>query len=173
MALAAGVLSFVRLTPESVLGGGGSAEAEPRAAAPADTAGNAAVTVEAVPSASPTSTAVMGGVSATPTPGVSLAPMSSAPSASTLASPPARDVPAPDATGIPTAPAPTTTPSAAPRPPATTAPAPQPTPSATTGNGNGNGNGTPAPKADPPGLCVPIVGLCVDGLAQPGGLLGR
>ncbi|MEV5787939.1 hypothetical protein AB0L42_44485, partial [Streptomyces sp. NPDC052287] len=57
---------------------------------------------------------------------------------------------APDTTGIPTAPVPS-------QPPA--APAPHPTPSPTTHS--------PAPKPGSPGLCVPIVGICVNSLTNP------
>lgn len=53
LALAAGALSLVRLAPESVIGGPGSAEAEPRytpgAGTGTDRAGTTAATVEALP----------------------------------------------------------------------------------------------------------------------------
>ncbi|WP_406172968.1 hypothetical protein [Streptomyces sp. NBC_00996] len=158
LALAAGVLSFVRMTPESVIGGGGSAEAEPTGATVTDTAGNAVTTVEAVPSAHPdaaTATAAMGASSATPTAGVSVVPTPSPTTPASFPSPhgSAAATSAPDTTGIPTAPM--TTP-----PPAATAPAaPQPAPSTTTQG--------PTPHPDPPGVCVPIVGICVNGLAAP------
>ncbi|WP_330306925.1 MULTISPECIES: hypothetical protein [unclassified Streptomyces] len=161
LALAAGVLSLVRMTPESMIGGGGSAEAEPTGATVTDAAGDAVTTVKAVPSAAhpvaATATAVMGGAGSTPTPGVSLAP--TAPPTTGPASIPsahgsAPAAPAPDATGIPTAPM------ATPPPPAATTPAAtQPAPGATTH--------APAPGPGTPGVCVPIVGICVNGLTAP------
>jgi hypothetical protein len=165
LALAAGALSFVRMAPVSVLGGGGSAEAESRAGAAAtDTAGDAVTTVEAVPSARPeaaTATAPMGGASASPTPGVSLVPT---PLASTPASvPPGHGstpvTSAPDATGIPSAPR-TTSPPAPPTTPA----APRPTPTTTTH--------APDPQPEPPEVCVPIVGICVNALGAAPGVQG-
>ncbi|MFF1815157.1 hypothetical protein ACFVXW_39755 [Streptomyces sp. NPDC058251] len=162
LALAAGVLSFVRMTPESVIGGGGSAEAEPTGASVTDTAGNAVTTVEAVPSAAhpvaARATSVLGGASATPTSGVSLVPTPPAP---TTAAPGAIPSPhgsgpaagPPDTTGIPTAPLTT------PPPAASTPAAPRPTPSATTH--------APTPRPEPPVVCVPIVGICVDDLTAP------
>ncbi|WP_369248816.1 hypothetical protein [Streptomyces sp. R41] len=158
LALAAGVLSFVRMTPESVIGGGGSAEAEPTGATVTDTSGNAVTTVEAVPSAHPkaaTETAAMGRSSATPTADVSLLPTPSPTTPASIPSPhgSAPTAGAPDTTGIPTAPITT------PPPAATTPAAPHPAPSATTHD--------PAPQPDPPGVCVPIVGICVNGLAAP------
>ncbi|GGN81654.1 hypothetical protein GCM10011579_068470 [Streptomyces albiflavescens] len=162
LALAAGVLSFVRMTPESVIGGGGSAEAEPTGATVMDTAGSAVTTVEAVPSGDPkadTGTAAMGASSATPTPGASGVPTPSPTTPASIPSPhgSAPATSAPDTTGIPTAPM--TTPLTTPPPAATTPGAPQPTPSATTHG--------PAPQPDPPIVCVPIVGICVNGLAAP------
>ncbi len=153
LVLAAGVISLVRISPDSGVGGPGTAEAEPRLdpgggtdRSPADPAASAGT----APTAPPSATSVMGGVSATPT-----------------ASPLPTDVP----TTIPTAvtrtthgpthgptpahttPAPATTPPAAPRPD----PTPTPEPS----------HPTTAPAPQPShggGLCVPVIGLCVDGL---------
>ncbi|MFK4106927.1 hypothetical protein ACI2L1_44175 [Streptomyces sp. NPDC019531] len=169
LALAAGALSLVRLTPDTGLGGFGTAEADPQAApgtgdiGDADTgtdrATNAAATVGSVPLTSPSSTTAMGGVSATPTPGVSLAPAGSA----TAVPLPLAAVPTtiPEAPNTPNTPAPTTT--TTPRPPATTS-APQPQPAPT----SARTTPPPAPTAQPtrstepaPGLCVPIIGLCV------------
>lgn len=159
LALAAGALSLVRLTPESVIWGMGTPGAEPTTGTVTDTAGNAAATVGAVSSAHPvsaTTPAVMGGENALPTPGVSLAP-TPAPTPTRLVAGPSTPVSVPvggtpDTTGIPTgqAPAPAT-----PRPPAATTAAPAP--SAT----------TPTASPKPPGLCVPIIGLCVNSLGQP------
>ncbi|MGW5767826.1 hypothetical protein ACWEVY_01605 [Streptomyces longwoodensis] len=160
--VAVGVLSLVRLAPESGVGGVGTAEAEPRTdhrsghpAAP-DRTGEA--TVAARPTASPTTTTPLGG--ATPgaataaggrTAPVTVVPRSSA-AAHTGAPAPHRTPPAP---GIPPAdPAPT---SHAPAPPATTPPAP---PAGTTPP-------APAPTPRQPGLCVPLLGLCVDLLDAP------
>ncbi|MFI6339675.1 hypothetical protein [Streptomyces sp. NPDC050535] len=161
LALAAGALGVVRMAPESVVGGMGSPDAEPTAGTVADTAGNAATTVEAVPSGRPvsaTTPAVMGGENVLPTPGVSLAPVT-APTPTRFVAAPSTPVRVPvsgtpDATGIPAAaPAPTTS-----RTPAATTAAPAP--SATTATA------TADPKPRPPGLCVPVIGLCVDGPAK-------
>ncbi|MFC3575976.1 hypothetical protein ACFOZ0_22350 [Streptomyces yaanensis] len=153
-ALAAGALSLVRLAPESVTDGGGTAQAEPRidttAVAPPTTA-----TVEAVPStrvAGPSRTDVLERESRPiPTASAATHPPSAVPGAT--------DPP----TGIPEAPS---VPTASRRhgPPAAThtpaAPRPTPSPPATTH--------TPAPPAiDPPGLCLPIIALCVNGLSGP------
>ncbi|MFF4832182.1 hypothetical protein [Streptomyces sp. NPDC001315] len=152
LALAAGVLSLVRMAPDSGVGGVGTAEADPGPDAGGDRSTGAAATVAAVPRVSPSSTSALGAVSTTPLPGVGSTPASSA---SATAVPSA----AAPAAGTPTAPAPTT----ASRSPATSA-APQPTlpapaPSPTTAS--------PAPEPEQPGgpgLCVPIIGLCVDPL---------
>lgn len=165
LALAAGALSLARMAPESVVGGGsGNTEAEPRHGVATDEALDAAPTVWAVPSAHPASagpTGAQGGASASPTSGVSPAPAAPSTAASPSATatiPSARaSVPVgsvPDTTGIPTAPVvvpsqPHTQPTPTPSPP-THAPA-------------------PAPTQNPPGLCVPIVGICVNDLAGPAG----
>ncbi|WP_405880084.1 hypothetical protein OG747_16490 [Streptomyces sp. NBC_01384] len=171
LALAAGV-SLVRMTPDSMVGdgsGGVNAEAEPRAGVATDEAVDASPTAWIMPSAYPTSpetTSAMGGANATPTSGVLLAPTppSAAPSPA-AAIPSARaDDPvggAPDSTGIPTAPVAASRPHA--QPPAASAPAPQPTPSA-----NPHAP-APRPSQNPPGLCVPLVGICVNDLAGPAG----
>ncbi|MEU4171555.1 hypothetical protein AB0F46_32330 [Streptomyces sp. NPDC026665] len=157
LALAAGVLSLTRMTPDAVTGsaGGGNAEAEPVATATDNgTADDAVPTVAAMPTptragAAPASPA-MGGTSPAPTSDTSAAPASVRTPAAT----------APGTTGIPTAPA-TTPPPARPTP-AATAPAgvprhtPSPSPSAT------------APGHQQPGVCVPIVGICVNGLLSSG-----
>ncbi|MET9384982.1 hypothetical protein ABZY09_28895 [Streptomyces sp. NPDC002928] len=151
LALAAGVLSLVRMAPDSGVAGVGTAEADPGPDAGGDRSTGAAATVAAVPGVSPSSTSVLGAVSTTPPPGVSFTPASSA---SATAVPSA---------AAPAADTPTATPTTAPRSPATSA-APQPTlpapaPSSTTAS--------PAPQPEQPGgpgLCVPIIGLCVDPL---------
>ncbi|MFF3907736.1 hypothetical protein ACFYZJ_17410 [Streptomyces sp. NPDC001848] len=146
-ALAAGALSLVRLAPESVTGGGGTAEAEPRI-----DVSDTAATVAGRPSkgtAGPSTTALRGRSDAVPS-------MSGGASRSGRPSTPAPRATDP-ATGIPEAPS---TPTAArtPEPPVTATAAPPSVPSPTTA----------APSApatsDPPGLCVPLVGLCVHGL---------
>ncbi|MFJ6083937.1 hypothetical protein ACIQI8_21300 [Streptomyces sp. NPDC092369] len=160
IALAAGVLSLVRLAPESGVGGIGAAEAEPGQQLPdigTDRATNAAATLAASPV--PSATSVLGGESATPT-GVPVPTATTSPTAL----PGARVTPGP--TTIPEAPnAPTTAPRAP--APATTAPAPQPTPTATQPPPPAPApSHTTAPRPAPqpthdPGLCVPIVGVCV------------
>ncbi len=160
LALAAGALSLVRLTPESGLGGLGTPEAEPwldpsgDSTPTTDRATNAAATVgKAAPQVSPSATTVMGGLSATPT----AAPPS-------LAATTAPASPQDPATTIPEAPN-TTAPQPRPTPPATTPPA-QPPAAAPSGPPT-----TPAPQPSPspsdrPGVCVPIIGLCVDPLTK-------
>ncbi|MGW1215440.1 hypothetical protein ACWD5F_38005 [Streptomyces sp. NPDC002499] len=162
IALAAGVLSLVRLAPESGVGGIGAAEAEPGQQLPdigTDRATNAAATLAASPV--PSATSVMGEESATPT-GVPVPTATTSPTAR----PGAGLTPGP--TTIPEAPnAPTTAPRAP--APATTAPAPQPTPTATRAPAPApTHTAAPQPAPQPtrdPGLCVPIVGVCV-GLLQ-------
>ncbi|MEU7337739.1 hypothetical protein [Streptomyces sp. NPDC007074] len=173
LALAAGALSLARLAPDGVTGGGGGAEAEPRPGVAGDGPLDASPTVWAVPSAHPASAggpAAAGGPGATPTaapsPGATASPTSTGPAgaAGGVTAPSAAvpggarptgraDTPVgdePDTTGIPTEPVTS-------QPPA--APAPHPTPSATTP--------APAPKPGSPGLCVPIVGICVNSLTAP------
>ncbi|MFD6299451.1 hypothetical protein ACFWFU_32000 [Streptomyces sp. NPDC060235] len=178
LALAAGVLSLARMAPESMTGiggGGGPADAEPRGGTPTaadtDPADDAVTTVEAVPPpARPgvaTATAVMGGESADPTPGAGPTP-GPTPTASGGAAPAGHaddpdtgdlDTGGPGATGIPTDTS-TTRPPQAPDPaPTATAPRHTPTQAPTTG--------APAPTHRP-GVCVPIVGICVGGLLSPG-----
>ncbi|MFD5630577.1 hypothetical protein [Streptomyces sp. NPDC127072] len=170
LALAAGALGVVRMSPESVVGAMGSPDAEPTTGTGTDTAGNAAATVGPVPSGRPvsaTTPAVMGRESALPPVGVSLAP-TSAPTPTRFVAAPSTPVRVPvrgtpDATGIPAAPAaPAPVPTVS-RPPAAMTAAP--VPSATTP--------TADPRPRPPGLCVPVIGLCVDGLAKPLGGHGQ
>jgi hypothetical protein len=166
LALAAGVLSLVRMAPESGVGGVGTAEAGPRQdpGGGTDRSTNAAA-VGILPRVSPSATSAMGGISATPTPEASLVP---APSTTASPAPAGTATTIPDATDaadradtaaapaprtVPPSPAPTT---AAPQQPQTQTP----TPSGTTA--------PPAPKPDQPGVCVPVIGLCVDSPAHHG-----
>ncbi|MEV0175135.1 hypothetical protein AB0I00_28960 [Streptomyces sp. NPDC050803] len=161
LALAAGALSLVRLGPESGLGGLGAPDAEPWRAPGTgsgpgtDRSSNAAATVAAVPQVSPSATSVMGGLGATPTPAASLlvVPDTSA------APPPSAAVAPPDTTTIPEAPVTT------PRPSATTSAAPRPaTPAPAPSQTSDSPQPTQPGQSDPPGVCVPIIGLCVDAL---------
>ncbi|MET7479690.1 hypothetical protein ABZT17_35735 [Streptomyces sp. NPDC005648] len=155
LALAAGVLSLVRMAPESGVGGPGTAEAGPhddQATVGTDRATDTAATV------SPSSTSVMGGVSATPTTTSTVVPAATATASPSATRPGAVVTPrapgTPDTTTIPEAPnTPTPTP-AAPHASASAPATPQPSPSRST---------PPPPTAQPPqpGLCVPLVGLCV------------
>ncbi|MFJ9703866.1 hypothetical protein [Streptomyces sp. NPDC101234] len=151
LALAAGALSLVHLVPEGGTGAPGTAEAEPRldptADATPDRSANTAVSVGTVLRATPSGADVMGGTSATPTTTAAAAP-SGSPSSSSTAPPGPATVP----TTIPTAPARPTSPPPAPQ--ATGTPASTPGPTSTAG-------------AHQPGVgvCLPIVGLCVDPLA--------
>ncbi|MER6731634.1 hypothetical protein [Streptomyces puniciscabiei] len=163
LALAAGVLSLVRVSSESGVGAPGTAEAEPRSGAGGGTTDHAADTatvVTAGPTALPSATSVMGGRSLAPTPTATATPTGpAAPSAS------AGNTAVPTATGLPTTAV--ATPGTAPRPSATTS---APVPAPTTGRPAPT---TPAPTRrttdpGPGGLCVPVLGLCVDAAAGTG-----
>jgi len=161
LAVAAGVLSLVRLAPDSGVGGVGTAEAEPSPDADrsAEHPANAAATISAdptaIPSAVPSATSVMGGASATPTAASGVVPTPYATAAPTTFPEPttAPDAPQPQAPAATPAPQTPTT-STAPQP------APTPAPSRTANS--------PAPAPSRPSLCVPIIGLCVDPLVQHG-----
>jgi hypothetical protein len=148
LALAAGALSLARMAPEAGIGAPVTTEAEPPhdPGIGADRSDNAAATVGAVPPhVSPSATSVMGGVSATPTATTHLV---SLPAATTTAPPAAAATVIP---GIPDRSAPATTSA-----PTTAAPQPVPTPTP------GRTTEPPAPAPSRPGLCIPIIGLCVD-----------
>ncbi|MHA5054320.1 hypothetical protein [Streptomyces sp. SD15] len=166
LALAAGALSLVRMAPDSVVGGGGNAEAKSSAGVLTDEAVDTEPSVWAVPSARPASS---DGTTAPPTAGVSLVPAGTTSPAGPVGSagPVPRTTPpaaipsaragAPDTTtGIPTAPVP----SQPVPPPAASTPAQQPPPTPTP---------PPSGTTDTPGLCVPIVGICVNDLTGPAG----
>ncbi|MFF9621795.1 hypothetical protein [Streptomyces griseosporeus] len=159
LVLAAGALSLVRLAPETGVPGLGTAEAEPqhRPGEEHATGRSTAVPSTPVPKASPSSTDVMGTVSPLPTPSATAAPSTApapapahvsmpavAPRTSTPpAGTPSRSVPVPrPSAGTTTTPAPPAPPPSQPSP--TPTPAPQPD------------------EPDDPGLCVPILGLCID-----------
>jgi hypothetical protein len=154
LALAAGVLSLVRVAPDSGVDARGTAEGESRldtSGGVTDPAANTAATVTADPTALPSATSVMGGRSLTPTPtgtgGARTEPATAtAPSGSTASPGTAPTGPA-ATSGTPAQPPATTS---APRPAPTTTPAPT------------HSTADPGPG----GLCVPALGLCVD---VPGG----
>ncbi|WAZ23751.1 hypothetical protein STRCI_005115 [Streptomyces cinnabarinus] len=166
LALAAGALSLVRPTPDSGLGSLGTPEAEPWASDDSGTdsgtgrSTNAAAAVDTVPRVSPSATSAMGGLTATPTAAATVVPTPNATSVpAALERDPATTIPqAPNAT----APRPTAT-SAGPQAPPAAAPSrpaasPSPKPSSP--------SPSPSPsQSDRPGVCVPIIGLCVDPLA--------
>ncbi|GHB68740.1 hypothetical protein GCM10010377_69330 [Streptomyces viridiviolaceus] len=168
LVLAAGALSLAHLTPEPGIGGGPDTEAGPRPAAGAETGRTVTAPVGAAtaPEARPSATSVMGALSTPPTTGLIPAPSegttSAAPRPTTTTGSDAPDpsaAPGTDPTAAPDpknpAPAPTS------HPPGPQSPAPTPAPS----------RGTPPaapPDPDRPGLCVPVVGLCVDLLDGPG-----
>lgn len=159
LALAAGVLSLVRVAPEAGVGAPGTAEAEPRldpGGSATDRSADTAATVAAVPTALPSATSAMGGRSPAPASSGSPAPAGSrtveAPSGTTA-------VPTTIPTGAPSAPGGTT-----PRPRAT-APLPRPAPATPTPTPTP----TPVPSrstADPGPreVCLPVIALCVDAL---------
>ncbi|MFD4557106.1 hypothetical protein ACFWP5_22780 [Streptomyces sp. NPDC058469] len=160
LAVAAGVLSLVRLTPESAVGGLGTAEADPRpdpgTGTGTDRPANAAATISADPTAIPSATSVMGGASASPTTTSGVVPTPYATATPTRA----------ESTTIPETTTATTPPPAAQepasRPTPTTAPAPTATPTPTPSRSANS----PAPAPSRPSLCVPIIGLCVDPLVH-------
>ncbi|MFE7842698.1 hypothetical protein ACFU53_43545 [Streptomyces sp. NPDC057474] len=179
MALAAGALSFLRLASDPAGGGVGAAGPAPSAAdGVTDEATNAGATVEREPSAdagTPTADTPMGGgdpaSTQPPSPGATVpTPIPSAfPPAPSIGveipGPGARDLsrtpPAPDTPLTartpepprPTPPAPTRPPAAAPQ---------QPTTPDSPGSPTTPGDTTSPTKPAKPGLCVPIVGVCVN-----------
>ncbi|MFB7332115.1 hypothetical protein ACFC00_10725 [Streptomyces adustus] len=169
LALAAGVLSLVRLAPDSGVGGLGAAETEPSPDIGGDWSPTAAAT--AVPRVSPSSTSVTGGtdgtgpvattVRVTPAPADSARASSSAPPSAAASAtgragaPVSASEPGTQVTGAAT-PRPT-----APRPaPATTAPSDRQTDRPDPSDQQGEQDELDTPGA--PGLCVPVIGLCVD-----------
>ncbi|ALO95780.1 hypothetical protein SHL15_4695 [Streptomyces hygroscopicus subsp. limoneus] len=164
LALAAGVLSLVRAAPDAGVGAPGTAEAEPRLGAgggSADRSADAAATIAAAPTALPSATSAMGGRSLAPTPAgspVRTAAPGPGPGTATTAS---------GGTAVPTArtsrtPGP---PSATSRPPAPTASAPRPAPATSTPT-PAPSHGPAEPEPRPGGVCVPVIGLCVDVLGD-------
>ncbi|MFF3816113.1 hypothetical protein ACFYYD_05760 [Streptomyces bluensis] len=158
LALAAGALSFVRLVPESVGGGGaGVTEAEPRAAADgvSEGANNAAATMRA---ARPRARSAGSGRTTAPVIGSGRSPRTTAgataPSGAMSPAPTAPHAHSPGTprTPVTKAPAPATTAPTAPRPaPSTTAPAPRP------------GHPDERDRRDDRRLCLPVIGLCFAG----------
>ncbi|MEW2509792.1 hypothetical protein [Streptomyces sp. NPDC046870] len=161
LALAAGVLSLVRAAPDAGVGAPGTAEAEPRigpGGSPTDRSAGTAATIAAAPTALPSATSAMGGRNLVPVP----------------TGTPARTAPAPDTatpggTAVPTAlpsrtPAP---PNGTSRPPAPTTSAPRPAPATPTPTATPTpGHGPADPEPRPGGVCVPVIGLCVDVLGD-------
>ncbi|MFJ3233491.1 hypothetical protein [Streptomyces sp. NPDC086787] len=166
LALAAGLLGLLRVVPESGTSAPGTAEAEaePRpdpGDGPTRSAAHTPVAAESVPTARPSATVVMGGVAPAPAPGPGRAP---APRATAPVPHPA---PLPGATTGVAGPPRTHT-----RTPTTPAPA-HSAPGSTTTPGSAPGSthtpakppsqGTPDPEPTYPELCVPVIGLCVNG----------
>ncbi|MFF0790954.1 hypothetical protein [Streptomyces spiralis] len=176
LALAAGALSLVRLAPEYA--GGGPGVAEPRADARAgDGTGRSAdvsATVGAGPAALPSATVPMGGTGDTTDPEASRAASASPSVAAAVPPSPLPDtttgnMPAPDTVPTtvpedpnprePTNPPARQTPTGHSQRPATTRPAPRPTPAPSRSS---HAPETPPPSSGGAGLCLPIVGLCVE-----------
>ena len=176
LALAAGALSLVRLAPETGIPGLGPADPAdvPDLAIDAGDHGTGTGTDRSTEAAatlpadrtrtrpSPSATSAMGGLGTTPSAGSILVPTataggtrSSAPGATDDAETPVRPPEAPPAATEPSRPAPTTPqhPPAPGRPTAspTSAPAPQPS------------------EPDDRGICVPVIGLCIDLFGSRGG----
>ncbi|MFJ8597576.1 hypothetical protein ACIREM_02410 [Streptomyces shenzhenensis] len=157
LVLAVGVLSLVRIAPESPVGGPGTAEAEPRPgqAATADRSARTAATVGTTPAGSPSATSVQGGVDGSPLPDAPTPTTTATPGRTpTAATPPQAD--APGATAVP----------GATRPPAATTSA-EPGPAPTPAPGGNSAAPAPAPSPSPTsgrpgGVCLPLLGLCLD-----------
>jgi hypothetical protein len=152
LALAAGALSLVRVASDAGVDSPATAEADPRATGTTDHAANTAATVTGSPTALPSATAAMGGRNPAPAHPHQTAARPAAPT-------PAAPHPTPTPSTTPqhtahTAPSPATPTTAHPTP---TAPAAAPAPSR---SGKDPGQG---------GLCVPVIGLCVDSLEGPDG----
>ncbi|MFF5520993.1 hypothetical protein [Streptomyces coeruleorubidus] len=165
LALAAGALSLVRLTSGPGTDSVGSVEAEPRpdpVTTGTDEGTNTAATGPAAPEASPSSPTALVGLPASPgargpaaasrTPSTYTATSTGTRGAHTAATPrptTAADTakpPAPTATGNGKTPRPAQPP---PSPPSQTTPAPAPEPEK-------------PQKPHDPGLCVPVIGVCLD-----------
>ncbi|WP_255310470.1 hypothetical protein [Streptomyces sp. DI166] len=170
LALVAGALSLVRLHPGAGLGGSGTPEAapwpsgDPGAEVGTERATNAAATVTTNPEPGPSATSAMGGLTATPTASPSGVP---APRNSPAVREPSDEDPvttipeAPDRPAAPQQPGGGPTQSQAPQQPPAAAPPQAPAPSQSAPPPAQQP--TPAPSGDP-GVCLPIVGLCVDPL---------
>ncbi|WP_282084665.1 hypothetical protein [Streptomyces tendae] len=182
LALAAGALSVVRLLPEPGgdpgafgAGAGPRVEGPGRGAAPDRAASpGAAATGGGPPGASPSATSAMGGLSGSPAPDLvpGLVP---GPSASDPTAPRPAATTGPDGLGTPEGRSPgqgepTDGEGGDPEDPGDRAPspgAPQPSRSDGTAPPPPPDRGTPPtsdpePEPDDPGLCVPVIGLCVD-----------
>ncbi|MFI6376277.1 hypothetical protein [Streptomyces sp. NPDC050546] len=168
LALAAGALSLVRLAPGPSPDGVGTVEAEPRpdpvtTGTDTDrTADTAATFPAATPEVSPSSPTVLGGLTPSPaTRGARPAPPAATGTRGTGTTAAHRPTTIPDTPNTPNTPAPATQDNAprpapaAPAPPSRTTPAPAPEPEKPR-------------KPDDPGLCVPVIGLCVDTPGRPG-----
>ncbi|MFI6852006.1 hypothetical protein [Streptomyces sp. NPDC050416] len=163
LALAAGALSLVRLTSGPGTDSVGTVEAEPRpdpVTTGTDEATNTAATAPATPEASPSSPTALGGLP--PSPGTR-GPVTASPAPAASMSVDTRRAdtpPTPRSTTIPD-----TT-----NPPAPTARGEAPRPAPTKPSPSSRTTPTPAPepekpkKPQDPGLCVPVIGVCVDPL---------
>ncbi|MFJ9583033.1 hypothetical protein [Streptomyces acidicola] len=155
LALAAGALSFVRLVPESAVGGGaGVTEAEPRAAADGVSEGatNTAATMKAARppagSAGPGTTTAHVVVGSGPSPRTTTG--ATPPSGAMSPGPTAPPTQSPGTPTTPATKAPATTAPAPPRPTqSTAAPAPRP------------GHPDERDQRDDRGLCLPVIKLCL------------
>ncbi|MDX3246429.1 hypothetical protein [Streptomyces sp. ME18-1-4] len=182
LALAAGMLGLVRLTPHSGdVTGIGAAEAEsqpdpvtdPDKGTATDTSTSTSTGTgagrdkgrwadAAVPgAAAPTAPSAMGGASASPTPEAGLVPGTPGSATSVALTPGATYIPV-----APHAPAPVPARTAAPRPTATPTPPAAPTTAAPAPQPQKPGPGQSGQPRQP-GVCVPVVGLCVDPLGAP------
>ncbi|MFJ4622624.1 hypothetical protein [Streptomyces sp. NPDC088812] len=166
LVLAAAVLGVVRLSPDPGVGSAGPTGAVPRptsvpgpSAAPGTGRPADAAAIGAVGAVAPTAPGALGGTNAgpaaphTPSPGIPGARPSVAHTPAVPGVAPAST--APRASVTPTSPAPAPVTTTGPRP--TAVPAPPPAPS--------TAPPAPLPRPQPPGrpgLCVPVVGLCVD-----------
>ncbi|MFJ8592831.1 hypothetical protein [Streptomyces sp. NPDC093598] len=159
LALATGALSLLRLTSGPGTDAG-TVEAGPRpdpAGTATDDATHTATALPAAPDVSPSSPTALGGPAPSPatkvtrpspstTTGTPVTSTATGPAPTTIPDPPNTTAPAPAPTASGGAPRPAPSP---PAPPSRTTPAPAPEPEE-------------PKKPHDPGLCVPVIGLCVD-----------
>lgn len=159
LALAAGALSLVRMSPDSGVSGLGATESDPAPApgtdAEPDRSTNAAATLTPnAPKATPSATSAMGGLGTAPTTDSIVVPTPARTATTAPHGPGGAPAPTP-----PSALPGTQTPEPSTTTPRATAPAPE-----TPGRPPTTPPPTQQPQPDDNSVCIPIIGLCVDPL---------